>query len=890
MASTGPAGASRNAQPIIRSRDSNNRKRIKSAEDAVASLGFLRATENTSPKRKQLVTRDPKTPTSLKTAQVANRSSQSQKIPLSAFDIFSSDYIVWGSQLPLHKVLQKLNTDASWLLYHLESKLVDTPRKELEMVWNKIEDFLDNYNVNKIPINISNLLGLLAKKISESPIKTHAIFSNPYSKESRDIAAFEQNLQADDLDHILELSSQILEAPIDNFDINRNLEFLIISLKNFLTSNIGFARTSEIKSIIDQLETHANSKDISIINHQQKIYEELSSEEITDKKIIQYAKIICDSLEASKSITVLSKLLEKLDSLTETAKINTFKRKVSKQIGILTKYYEKEISTYETPLTSPAKMSYSSASSTSIDTSSPPANGKATKIRRRKNKGSKSKESATVQSAEQSPTIQAVVRSGTTNQFKLEVPSFRLGGDMGTFASHSCAYITAVNLSKYLNEGKVDNLDDSLKEGYLIHYGATDPNYNKDLPPFAFSETALESFKSELQEVTPSFQNEEEMALSSFVVKEHEETSQFSNFLRNAINRFKDYPSFGIMAVSHGYTYGIYIKKNEDGTQTITINDSHGIRNRGDALENAYEITFNDIEEAAAFLAIRSPHQKGENDSKNAISFTYVIKKPSEEIDLSSERADRFGASSRVAIATSSPIVTAGAAALRTFSAKDQISNSLTNLQATGLEHEFGDMTIEEYSLDLIKKILSLNDEEQSALLKEHPALIQGLLVEGGKLFFRSISNGSNASSEQKEFARKYHNFVAKFQLNEITEYFLGTLDSYIFHLTEHPKKYDYKCNSNWACSMLEQATKALSKKSTTLMGLQIQKNFMKLPKLVMDAPSIKEADLEDYKDFVTTPDAYDRTSLNYKTQYWILKLQEILNSILRKPKSTDSE
>jgi hypothetical protein len=889
MASIGPLGASQNEQPLQSSRPKNKRNRIKSAEDAVAATGLLKTTENKPPKIKQLVTRDPKTSTSQKTTQVANRSTQSKKIALSAFEILSDEYKVGGTQPALHKVLKKMNTDASWLLYHLESNWVDTPKKELEMVWDKIENFLDKHNISRIPNGISNLLGIIAKKISESTTKAHAVFSNPYSKESRNIASFELNFQEDRLDGILELSSQILEAHIDNFDINRNLESLKFLLYDFLQKNSASPRASDIQSILSQLETHVDPRDISIINRQKKIYDDLSSDGISKKQIIRYAKTMCNDLEASKSITVLSKLLEKLDPLENNPQINTFKRKLSKQIGELTKYFDKEISTYGTSRTLPAEISYSSASSTRIDTSSAPETGKANKTRRRKAKTSKSLESATIQSADNSPPIQVEVRSGTTNQFKLNVPSFRLGGDIGNYASHSCAYITAVNLSKYLDEGKIENLDDSIKEGYLIHYGVTDPNYNKDLPPFAFSDAALKSFESVLQELKPPMENEAQLALSSFAVKENQETTQFTDFLTNAINTFKDYPSFGIMATSHGYTYGIYVKNNEDGTQTITINDSHGIRNRGDAFENAYEVTFDNIEQAALFLAIRSPHQNGENDYKNTISFTYVVKKPSAEIDLSSERTDRLKSSSQAAVGTSSPTLST-AAAEPIFSAKDQIRNSLTDLQAKGLAHEFGDMTIDAYSLDLIKKILNFSDEAQIALLREHPAVIQGLLVEGGKLFLRSIPIGETVSFEQREFARKYHNFVGKINTSEITEYFLGTLDTHINSLTQNQKQSDYECNSNWACSMLEEASNALSTTASILIVGQVQKNLNKLPKLVMDAPKIRKTELEDFKNFVTTPDNYDRTCLSYKTSYWMAKLQDILNSIFQKTTSIDQE
>jgi hypothetical protein len=225
---------------------------------------------------------------------------------------------------------------------------------------------------------------------------------------------------------------------------------------------------------------------------------------------------------------------------------------------------------------------------------------------------------------------------GTMSQYTQEVESFRAGAtNRGNFARHSCAFNSIVNLeSCFINGPQSINLDQNLIDGYTRHKTSLSAPCQTDYPNTQNVDDAIEKSRILARLGDGFFSSDQETMLN-----QGQESQFFQERLQEGINLLGTLPNLGMVICNKQEFYSVFIKKNGDTDYEFTIMDSHGLvesdsstgghRIRPGAnpkFQNAYAITFDNIEDASNFLAIKSPYREpaGDEDTSNQVEITYI--------------------------------------------------------------------------------------------------------------------------------------------------------------------------------------------------------------------------------------------------------------------------
>jgi hypothetical protein len=229
----------------------------------------------------------------------------------------------------------------------------------------------------------------------------------------------------------------------------------------------------------------------------------------------------------------------------------------------------------------------------------------------------------------------------TDSQYTQYVASFVNSSESGQYACHNCAFNSVINLKKYLG-GQTDiDLDDSLTKGDELAKANI-----RDCPSAYPDTVALTSATDDDDELKKL----EGDSLGVFLdnggnptqLTEGEELEFYKNFLIEAQDEAGKYGQVGVIICHKQEFYVLHIKKTGDGTLTYTFNDTHGLVKKRGGLDqhkvipgasaefgNAYEIKFDNMEDAATFLSVKSPYSKPRDggDTCNSVEFNYFIHK-----------------------------------------------------------------------------------------------------------------------------------------------------------------------------------------------------------------------------------------------------------------------
>ncbi len=190
-------------------------------------------------------------------------------------------------------------------------------------------------------------------------------------------------------------------------------------------------------------------------------------------------------------------------------------------------------------------------------------------------------------------------------------------------ACHACPFIAGYNILNTLNGSKTGN-GEELYLGLARQNAMMDTlvhNPRETIPPLTAPDQALPAFHGELMKLT--IKRADHTHATDLILEEGKEPEQYKALLKALDAAATQYGKVGAF-IRKGVTYyAVTIENQASGTQKISIMDSHGfppVSETGvppEFVNRAFDCTFDTLDRAADFLAIRTPYKTPSDQTRN---------------------------------------------------------------------------------------------------------------------------------------------------------------------------------------------------------------------------------------------------------------------------------